>query len=94
MARGETVHYVKSVNPRFRGWGSMNSPGKVCEDGRDPTSEACWGKGAPLGVGALLSRGAAEAEGPRLALGCVGRGRLKLVDDLVLGRVGLVLLHL
>lgn len=37
---------------------------------------------------------AAQDQSPQWALGCIGRGRLELVDDLVLCRVGLVLLHL
>lgn len=44
--------------------------------------------------GAAEWGGTAAEESPWLALGCVGRGRLELVDDLILCWVGLVLLHL
>lgn len=50
-------------------------------------STSGWGRRCRVGR-------AAQDQSPRRALGCIGRGRLELVDDLVLCRVGLVLLHL
>lgn len=99
VARGETVHDIKSVNPRFQEQGSMNNPKGRVSPGEDlmkmlrilPVRPP--GGRQPLGVG-----GATEWEQggrkPRLALGCVGRGWLELVDDLIFRGVRLGLLHL
>lgn len=94
MVRGKTVHYIKSVNPGFPEQGYMTSPkGRVSPGeglvkmvrilpGRPPGKRSSSGLGRPCSVG----------EG--LPLGCVGWGRLELVDDLILCWVGLILLHL
>lgn len=95
------MHYIKSMNPRFQEQGHIDNPKGKVSPGEGvvemvrilPVRPA--GTGAPLGMGgARVGGGTATEESFWLALGSVGWGRLELVDDLILRRVGLILLHL
>lgn len=97
VARGETVHDMKSMNPRFQEQGYMYNPKGSLSPGEGLVKMLRILPVRPAGGRHSSVGGAAEWEQvgrPRLALGCVGRGRLELVDDLIFRGVGLGLLHL
>lgn len=101
VARGETVHDMKPVNPRFPEQGytrtakrqrpSWGGSVKTVSPTRQPAAE---GAPHPRGAGSAAAGGRVVEEESPLASGRVGWGRLELVDDLVLSGVGLGLLHL
>lgn len=91
------MHDIKSMNPRFQEQGYMNNPKGSLSPGYGLVKMLRILPARPAGVRHSSVGGAAKWEQvgrPRLALGCVGRGRLELVDDLIFRGVGLGLLHL